>query len=1053
MIEIQLLGRFSLRRSGVEISPAAFGGRLSRRLVRILATRRGELVPRDVLVDALWPKRLPTDPMRNLGVLVSRARLAAREPWLIETGVEGYCLTADPRCVTDVETFLASLAVARKQLAAEEYPFAFREFCHALEIWKGDPLPEDAYEEWAQGCRSRLNRAHLSALEGASVVALAVGRVAEAVEFAESAVALDPLREASNLQLIRSLAAAGDTAGALVAFEAMRRRISEDLGLDPSPEAEEIQAHILRGESVAPSRPRRSLSQPTPASKELLFVGRDQEMSSIHSALAVPGAVVLVTGPSGSGKSRLLTEAGARCGLPFFTGRAFAGEHAEPWAFARRLIESLLGAVPEAASTLEDRFIAALTDMIPSIGHLKRVGMVPLDAESRRVLALEGAVRLLAYAAREGIALFVDDLHWVDATSLSLLAMTARRVEQASMVVCFRHEEVAHDVDCAVFLEELSNIRHPTLRIGLGSLPAEAIHQLIDDPEVAGLISRDTDGMPFTVEEALRGLAAEGLIEAESQGKWKACRSDVNIKAVVAVRRAMQRTVEHRINQQPRTRRALLRLLAFLGREAPVSLLSAASQLEPHVVLEDLEGLARSGLVEVHAQGWLVAHDLIAQAAIGLLDPAERAVLHQRLALALRDQGSDWAEVARHLAGSGDGAAACEAYAEAARRGLARFAADEAEQAVNAGLELDPKPNARAMLLEMRAEVRLRTSDLIGAQQDLRAALVDKPPGPERSRLLRKIALVTSGAEDYPRAAELIDLALLQAGSDSQARAEALAAGAIIDLNIGRLEQAEERHTEALSLFLKLGDANGTAEILENRAMAAGAQGLVRDASEKFDRVAHLFRDSGQLLRVATPRATRGFMLVAMDRAAEGLADTEEALQLETQLGRPEGQAYCLWLRSEALSALGRTGEAIASAGEALDIARRLGHREWMAWSLCGLGLAYREAGELDCAEETLRRAVTTAYDMPFPGSFALARLASVLLAQGDLAGAAQVVERALAEGYEAAHYEARVVHAQLAALRGDAQAHRLADEALALARANGHLASARRLEPLVRNV
>ena len=75
-LEIRLLGRFVVVRDGSEIAAAGFGGRKVRALLRILTTRRGELVSHDVLTEMLWGDRPPSDPVANLQVLVNRARRA-----------------------------------------------------------------------------------------------------------------------------------------------------------------------------------------------------------------------------------------------------------------------------------------------------------------------------------------------------------------------------------------------------------------------------------------------------------------------------------------------------------------------------------------------------------------------------------------------------------------------------------------------------------------------------------------------------------------------------------------------------------------------------------------------------------------------------------------------------------------------------------------------------------------------------------------------------------------------------------------------------------------
>ncbi len=85
-LALQLLGRFQVRRDGEEVPPAAFGGRKVRTLLRVLAVRRPDLVPHEVLAEALWPDQQPADPAANLAVLVTRARRALGVPEAVVTG-------------------------------------------------------------------------------------------------------------------------------------------------------------------------------------------------------------------------------------------------------------------------------------------------------------------------------------------------------------------------------------------------------------------------------------------------------------------------------------------------------------------------------------------------------------------------------------------------------------------------------------------------------------------------------------------------------------------------------------------------------------------------------------------------------------------------------------------------------------------------------------------------------------------------------------------------------------------------------------------------------
>jgi len=217
-----------------------------------------------------------------------------------------------------------------------------------------------------------------------------------------------------------------------------------------------------------------------------------------------------------------------------------------------------------------------------------------------------------------------------------------------------------------------------------------------------------------------------------------------------------------------------------------------------------------------------------------------------------------------------------------------------------------------------------------------------------------------------------------------------------------------------------------------------------------LDEVARRFYDAGRLLRVAMPCASSGHLRIMMAQPEEGLARTGEALELERTLGHPEGEAYCLWLRSEALAALGRGEEARRSAETSLSIARRLGHREWTAAALKGLGAACLAIGDIIGSETAFRGCLDTVERLPIFSSWAAAGLASVLMVRGDPAGAGPYVARALRDGTPITHYDARLVEAEIAIALDDPAAPRLVEEALKLAESGGHLQSAGRLRALL---
>lgn len=1045
---LRLLGRFQVRRHGEEIPPARFGGRKVRALLRVLAVRAPDLVPHEVLIEALWPDRLPADPAGNLGVLVNRARRAVGDPGLVVTGTGGYALGP---CAVDVAEFLAGLAAARQALDSRDDPAAaLRAAGAALALW-GEPLAEDTYASWARAPRERLLRAHVDLLEIAARSRLALGNASAAAALAADAVAAEPLRESATLVLARASAAAGDPAGALARLGELRTRLADELGVDPSPAYAELQLALLRGELPTPPR----IAVPTPALPRLAsggfpglaFVGREAELAGVRGALDA-GELVAVAGVAGVGKSRLLAEAVRGSTRPVIAARAFLPERAEAWSLARSLLREACGVDAAAVDALPRRVRGALAGLLPELDDGEPNAAAALDGESRRALVLAGGVRLFESVTGAGVVLVVDDLQWADPSSLALLGSALARLPGLAGVLTYRVGEL--DAGVLAGLREARKLSE----IELGPLPVAAVTDLAPDPALAAALVEHTDGTPFAIAEVLRELAEREVLAAGPAG-WIPRDGDPEQVAELAGelgREGQRRAVRRRAGRQTGARSEVLAALALLARETPARTVAAACGLAARTVLEVLSALAAEGLVRLGELGWACAHDVVGETVTAGLSGGERGRLHGLLAAALEAEvkagQAEPSEVARHHREAGDTVSAAAAFERAAHRALDGHATREAAALAEAGLELRPRASVRAGLLDVRAEVRAAHGDLAGAVADLQSALAE--PGPSRCRRLARLAMLTSGARDPRRAADLAELALVEAGEDAAQRAVALETAAILDMNLDRAQRARDRAEQALALYTGLGDARGVARILDGRAMATFLDGRIAEGVDVFDRVARLFEDAGELLRVVTPQSTAGHGLVFLARPADGLVATTEALRLARELDAPEGQAYALWHRSEALSGLGRGAEAEVDAREAVTIASAVAHRGWTATGHRALGIALQTQGRLDEAAAVFARSAELAGDsLTLFAAWAAARTALVAVAMGELDQAQAAVRRALDLGPPLGHYEARLAQVELAAARGCDDLPATASAALAAAEAGGHLVSVPRLAEL----
>ena len=1054
VVTIRLLGRFAVDRDGQEIALACFGGRLARRLFRLLTLRRGTLVPKDLIADALWPDNPPADPAGNVEVLVSRIRRALGDRALVRAGPGGYVLAEDDRCWVDAEAFLSAVRAGQSALATCPAE-ALTSFRAALGIWRGEPLPEDTYADWAQADRRHLCLGYLDALDGAATAALESTDAAagEAAAWARDAVAAEPLRESSVLLLVRALANAGDRAGALTVFDGYRDRLAAETGLEPTPQALEIRQHVLAGQPAhsrqAPSStPRSAAPRGSSPGDRIPFLGRAEECAVIAAAAAGNASrVVLLTGPGGVGKSALLAEAARRADRPVLSAQAFAKDQDEAWSLAGRLVTQAARRLPvPVAEVTAEPEASALAEVVPGLAVSSSAVLSGTDTETRRAFALRGAVRLIAAVARPRCLIAVDDLQWADPASLTLLGLLLRRLDGVSLAAAYR-------VDAgpgAGLIEALGLPAPQTTTITLGPLPARAVRDMFGDQLLAGALIGQADSTPFTATEVIAALARQGEITRDADGRWRQRPGRDVAGAAQIVAAGIRQAAGNRLAGVPARWRDMLGLLALLDRPAPPPLLASASGTGLHAALYTLEGLASAGLASPGPQGWSPCHELVRGAVTTAMSPAENARCHALLAQALRHYGADPAETAGHLAASGDNDGAAREYAVAARRRLERVRDREAIRLAAAGLSLGPSGGTQAELLEARGEAHRRVGQLTAARADLTAALDSLEYPAARSRILARLAILDARTVDAARGSELAALAITEAGDQPAALGQALTAGAIIDLAGGNLTRARHRARRAARLLETAGDSRGSASLLYWRAMECFTGGRLRDAVTRLDRLARLPVTPGETLRLWSPRATRGHALTFLGQAADGLTEIEEALARARATRHPAVEAECLWHRAEAMAALGQAAGAVDSATEAAGIAARIGHAEWAAAAHRGLGIACEAAGLDDRAESAYRRSLQAAEGIPFFRAWASARLGALLARQGRPAEAAPHVRVALAGGSPLTRHEARWAHAELLATQGDDQARRETSEAsLGQARSDGYLILVPRLREL----
>ncbi len=307
-----------------EENQLSIAGAKLRALLAILALHVGRVVPADHLIDALWGDDPPAAVRNSLQGLVSKLRRSLGSSDLVVMRADGYALELPSEAI-DVGGFERLAAEGRAKAAAGELDRAVDLLAEADALWRGDPLADFAYEEFASVAITRLSESRLALVEERLDFELQLGRHQRAIIQLEELVATHPLREGFRGLLMLALYRAGRQADALRIFREGRRLLGEELGLEPGPELRRLESAILTHD---PSLSPPAASTPTmangagshPGIPQPLtpLVGRDAELRDLKGLMAEHRFITLV-GPGGVGKTRLALEVGrtAAEGLSF----------------------------------------------------------------------------------------------------------------------------------------------------------------------------------------------------------------------------------------------------------------------------------------------------------------------------------------------------------------------------------------------------------------------------------------------------------------------------------------------------------------------------------------------------------------------------------------------------------------------------------------------------------------------------------------------------------------------------------------------------------------
>ena len=380
------------------------------------------------------------------------------------------------------------------------------------------------------------------------------------------------------------------------------------------------------------------------------FIGRAPELKQARSlwaqAVAGQGTTLLISGEPGIGKTRFLRELATHVevssGVALF-GEAYEGSGA-PYAPFGEAIRRGLQRTRQAGLELPPVVLADLLALVPELHPYypdtpPNPTLTPQAEQQRQFESVVAFFSSLSEAAP--VLLALDDAHWADSGSLSLLRHLARRTRRQRLLLSATYREVELD-EARPLHEALLDLDRNRLatRLKLSRFTREETRDLLFaifeeeiTPEFLAGIYRETEGNPFFIEEVCKALVEAGKIHFED-GRWH--RPEMG---ELAIPQSVRMAIQSRVTALPETTQEVLRLAAVLGREFEYETLAEACELEEEALIEALESAQRAQLIEEINGGdvrFSFVHALIPTTIAEGVRTLRRRRLHRRAADAVR---------------------------------------------------------------------------------------------------------------------------------------------------------------------------------------------------------------------------------------------------------------------------------------------------------------------------------------------------------------------------------------------------------------------------------
>jgi len=1020
-MHIQMLSEFVVNIDGVIVDE--WESEKTKSVLKYLISRRNQICLNEQIIANIWPNNDFTEKkaMTLLRGRIYNARKAL-EPGqkpsgkFIETCSGGYMFSTD-NCNIDLNAFEHHLALAEQYFQQLNLDAAMAEFEQAIQWYKGDFLEENLYSEWTTEVRKKYQQDYFIALLGLAECKAQHTFYPEAVGLCEKALKKDPLREDVLRKAMIYSFIQGNSNKAKSMYQDFVKLLEKEFSDDhrePDPLTKKLFDQVNKDRvPEAEGYPEyREYLAPIAPFEHLPLLGRQQEYSQVlhlfNDAFQGKGALLLIGGEAGVGKSRLVRQAiqfvekntknknGPSGRYERLKGRftALKGINSEvgtqsPYLALFEVLRHVLPKQQRNQLNLSDLNCGVLSQWIYGLESFfgKPDPPTPLAPEQERLRLFEALRQLMFDLAQQNapMVLFLDDLHWADPSTIDFLDYLLMQIHQYPLLVIgtYRTEDVRPNSSLSGLVGRAirGSEGQPVFHLNLNAFGKEVFEQLVEEkaPQLENrntlieFLHCESKGNALFLIEILNTLLVQKAISVDAFGHWITHVENLEESFKDLIPERMKNIFGHRIAQLPHSEQALLQLLSVLNQQCNQSLIDdlwTKNEVKAHGEFKTLlKNLLRSHFILEEQSSYHLAHDKFREVIYQNIELSHRQSLHHHITDTLKQ--SQWSSMANegvlayHYIQADLPKQALEHLLPAIQEAVSSYRNTEALELIESAKvqinKLSSKESSN-FIKQSKFDVlveQTRVLDILGHKEgqgellDELLHLAQELDDPEKKTQIHLMkGRLYSDLDDYPKSLSENYKALDFAKENLILESQALHGIAVYHWNTGNFEIALDYLNQEKEILESQNDLKYLSATFSYLGKVHWWKGLYIEAEEFFQKALEIEAKEKNSHTKMTIVAEQGTMYWSQNEYSKAIDSFKEVLALASRIGDKQGEAHAFGDLGLVYWSIGQYELAENEILQSLKIYIEINNLRGQAIDSNNLGLVYLSLGNLQKAHQ-----------------------------------------------------------------------------------------------------